>query len=336
MGPVLSCVTGGKQRKLYTKNVAGYLFVGTTVHRHVSDGIAITATAYQKQRLHKELFDSEAGWPLAWFDPCLIDAFRIGTDSAWKSIITEHIPGQVFSCNFFSDTFCRMFLEELEHFASTGLSANTMNNYGVVLNDIGFGPMIDLLQDNLLSVLSERQWKHILPFDGHHTFSVKYKAREDLGLDMHIDNSDVTFNINLGYDFTGAGLSFCGVVGHPDHRKHKFTYTHKPGRGCWHLGRLRHGADDIQTGERVNIIIWNHSSSYRESGEYKRPTMNKESGPPDKVCLSYTHDRDYGVFKAYSDKNASFQGRGSNPRPCCEYDGFIAEERQKFPFELND
>ncbi|MEC8262735.1 MAG: hypothetical protein VX017_05415, partial [Pseudomonadota bacterium] len=48
--------------------------------------------------------------------------------------------------------------------------------------------------------------------------------RKDLGLDMHTDNSDVTFNVCLGRDFDGAGLAFCGNMGSANHRH--FTYTH--------------------------------------------------------------------------------------------------------------
>lgn len=33
---------------------------------------------------------------------------------------------------------------------------------------------------------------------------VKYKAGQDLGLDMHTDDSDVTVNVCLGKDFRGA------------------------------------------------------------------------------------------------------------------------------------
>ena len=34
---------------------------------------------------------------------------------------------------------------------------------------------------------------------------VKYKSGEDRGLDMHIDDSDVTLNVCLGREFTGSG-----------------------------------------------------------------------------------------------------------------------------------
>eukprot|EP00854_Cymbomonas_tetramitiformis_P003011 gene3011-biopygen2950 len=35
---------------------------------------------------------------------------------------------------------------------------------------------------------------------------------EDLGLDMHTDDSDVTYNVCLGKEFEGAGLTFCGAL----------------------------------------------------------------------------------------------------------------------------
>jgi len=59
----------------------------------------------------------------------------------------------------------------------------------------------------------------------------QYAQGEDLGLDMHTDDSDITFNICLGKDFLGAGLSFCGVLGGPAHRKLSTVYKHvKAGR----------------------------------------------------------------------------------------------------------
>ena len=91
---------------------------------------------------------------------------------------------------------------------------------------------------------------------------------------------DVTFNICLGLDFDGAGLQFCGLMGASNHRKHTYTYKHVKGTCVCHLGRKRHGADDITTGERLNLILWNHSSTYRSSAEYESPPYNKEDRMP--------------------------------------------------------
>ena len=50
------------------------------------------------------------------------------------------------------------------------------------------------------------------------------------GLDMHVDNSDVTFNVCLGKKFTGAPLNFCGILGQPKHRQFSLKYKHVLGR----------------------------------------------------------------------------------------------------------
>ena len=118
---------------------------------------------------------------------------------------------------------------------------------------------------------------------------------------MHVDNSDVTFNVCLGKEFTGAGLAFCGYMGEPAHRRLSYTYVHRKGYCVVHLGRRRHGADDIRSGERMNLIIWNHNLAYRASRAYTdlqhQRAYAKEAGPPDLQCLSYTHDRDYLQYK---------------------------------------
>lgn len=286
------------------------------------------ADAYRPLRKHPELFDDATGWNPEWFDADFTAALNSNTEAAWSNVLREDMPGAVFSCKMFTDKFCDLLIEEVENFYRTGLPArrpNSMNNYGVILNDIGWKPMVDILQRDILAKVAKRHWPHIGPFDGHHTFIVRYAEREDLGLDMHHDDSDVTFNICLGKEFTGAGLSFCGAFGRPDHRHHRLTYRHEKGRCCFHLGVQRHGADDIASGERLNLIIWNHSSSYRQSAAYRFPSYRRESGPPDEVCLSYTHDRDYGVFRSYQESNIAFKGKGWCPPPFRAYYGFVPE-----------
>ena len=117
----------------------------------------------------------------------------------------------------------------------------------------------------------------------------------------------MTLNVCLGKEFTGATLSFCGGFGSKDHRKHTHTYHHVRGRGLIHLGAHRHGADDIVSGERYNLIVWSTNATWRASDEYQM--IHAKNGnlhgadaldqPPDPICLSYTHDPDYGEFKAY-------------------------------------
>ena len=144
----------------------------------------------------------------------------------------------------------------------------------------------------------------------------------------HTDDSDVTFNVCLGKEFKGAGLTFCGVIGTPGHRKHTMQFMHELGRCVVHLGNQRHGADVITEGERANLIIWNHNADFRASTLYaahNRGEYAQESSPPDVVCLSYTHDRDYGVFKQYAPETSKHRGEGWCPLPKGEYAGFVRE-----------
>lgn len=323
MGNTLEKIAGQKQGGSAKSSLKG------TVVPPEYESEPTVAKRYQSLRKHPELFDEDVGWNPEWFETSFMEALSKDTKEAWEGVITEHLPGAVFSCMMFTEAFCNLLIEEVDNFAATGLPArrpNSMNNYGIILNEIGWKPMVNDLQNNVLAKISRHHWPHIIPFDSHHTFIVRYKEGEDLGLDMHTDDSDVTFNLCLGRTFTGAGLSFCGVMGAPDHRKHAHTYHHERGRCVWHLGRQRHGADDIASGERLNLIIWNHSSAFRNSVEYMDPTYHKEDGQPDSVCLSYTHDRDYGVFKVYNTKSEQFQGRGWCPRRGFEYEGFEMEK----------
>ena len=55
----------------------------------------------------------------------------------------------MFAFDLFTPAFCALLIEELDAFYASGLPAqrpNSMNNYGVILNEIGFEPMIDALQ----------------------------------------------------------------------------------------------------------------------------------------------------------------------------------------------
>lgn len=271
---------------------------------------------YSKKCRHPELFDVSKGWKRQWFAPAFFEAiqsFHDGDNTKLQSLLEEESPG-VYSFPMMTTEFCSMFIEELDNYKSSGLPIrrpNSMNNYGIVVNDIGMERMLSYLQRDFLHPVGLTLFpKEGSQFDAHHSFMVQYKEGEDLGLDMHTDDSDVTFNLCLGKEFTASGLTFCGMMGDPTHRHFTFAYQHRVGRCVVHLGRKRHGADDIQSGERNNLIIWNHNHAFRATGAH-RTTMSeysKEAGPPDLQCLSYTHDRDYTAYK-----DLPIQAGGSRP-----------------------
>ena len=139
----------------------------------------------------------------------------------------------------------------------------------------------------------------------HHTFIVRYRPDEDRHLDMHVDECDVTFNIGLSdsQDFSGSDLAFCGMFDSPQHRKHVHTYSHAKGRCVLHSGKRRHGALNVVAGERASLIMWTKSAKFRQSDEYQKrwgPAavyQREEEGSADRICLSYTHDRDFYTLR---------------------------------------
>ena len=136
--------------------------------------------------------------------------------------------------------------------------------------------------------------------DAHHSFVVQYKAslaqQGDAGLDMHHDASEATLNICLGREFSGAGLRFCGRFGTDNHRQMQFVHSHRLGQAVIHLGRHRHGADDISTGERLNLIMWGRNTAFRGAAAFGHVPLDgypkaKEQNEPDQLCLSKSNGK---------------------------------------------
>ena len=170
----------------------------------------------------------------------------------------------------------------------------------MIVNEIGLEGAMDGLQALVLEPVAQLLFP--VPgsrLDHHHSFMVQYQPGKDTHLDMHTDDSDVTFNVCLGKEFEAAGLTFCGQLGKGDHRQHTLQYPHKLGRCVVHLGTRRHGADHITSGERNNLIVWCHNSTFRSSDAFNahQRAYQRESAPPDPRCVSYTHDRDYAQYK---------------------------------------
>jgi len=289
-----------------------------------------------------------------WLAPGVDDVVAAAKRGEVHPIIKKEAEG-IYSFDLFTEKFCRALLDEVDNYFDTGLPVrrpNSMNNYGLIVNEIGMRPAITKFQQEVLLPIAKLLFPNIgYSFHNHHSFMVQYRATEDPNLDLHTDDSDVTVNICLGEEFTGSGLTFCGYVGAADHRHFNYSYQHKKGRAVIHLGTRRHGADDIHTGTRRNLIIWNHNSKYRASKAYslRMYDYQKEAGPPDPVCLSYTHDRDYSFYKEYKETNngnqADFAKRAWCPPPSAKYDEYDATlakirkeylEKEKFSSPSSD
>jgi len=275
---------------------------------------------YVRIALEPALFDASQ-WR-RWVRPeglAVADAYEAnGSVAAVDGAARVEAPGVV-SFPLFTDEFCEKLLAEVEHYNGRGLPArppNSMNQFGLVLNDVGLRPLFSKLLRRVLRPFGARLFGDAgdrasavggadhsgqdwggSSLDDHHTFVVRYAPDDDAHLDMHIDECDVTFNISLSAsgDFEGNSLTFCGMHDSLDHRTLSHTYRHSRGRCVAHSGKRRHGALDITGGKRASLVVWTKSSKFRSSPAYEKslavPPNN--GGHVDRVCLSYTHDADY-------------------------------------------
>jgi len=201
----------------------------------------------------------------------LTKAINSGSTESILSLLDQPLFG-VFTFNCLKPDFCKQFIEELDHLEKNGVSLkrpNSMNRYGAILNPLGFDHFIGGLLKQYIVPLASILFKEVGGdnLQHYHAFTIRYKFGEDIQLKRHTDDADVTLNICLGKTFTGGKLYFVGVKDssiqkvpkslHQFKREYEETdLTHELGKAVLHLGKHIHGANPIESGERVNLIIW--------------------------------------------------------------------------------
>eukprot|EP01097_Dermamoeba_algensis_P003550 TRINITY_DN2450_c0_g1_i1.p1 TRINITY_DN2450_c0_g1~~TRINITY_DN2450_c0_g1_i1.p1 ORF type:complete len:350 (-),score=75.24 TRINITY_DN2450_c0_g1_i1:121-1170(-) len=196
-----------------------------------------------------------------------------------SNLITTVSQGErLYSFQMFSTEFCTKFLEEADYFQKWSQQSelliqrpNSMNNYGVILNEFGWEETLQQMINEYLSPLTSILFSDLggSSLDSHHSFLVEYEIGKDEKLDFHVDDSEVTLNVCLGKKFTGGELFFkgirCELHQHtPSAEKENMSFAHVVGMGLLHVGRHRHGATPISSGHRTNLIIWCRSQSFRD------------------------------------------------------------------------
>lgn len=212
----------------------------------------------------------------------------------------------IYSFELFTPQLCALLVDEVDAFETTELPRrrpNTMNRAGLIVNEIGMHALMSSLLEVVVAPLTLALFPSEVfasTLDHHHSFVVQYSTADggDRELDMHHDAAEMTLNVCLGKDFAGAGLRFCGEFGSSSHRRTHAVHAHVPGRAVLHLGRQRHGADAISSGERLNLIMWARSSAFRGAAAFGHVPPDgypQEAEPhaPDRLCLSKSNDRDY-------------------------------------------
>ncbi|KAM9447142.1 2-oxoglutarate and iron-dependent oxygenase domain-containing protein 2 isoform 2-T2 [Clarias gariepinus] len=190
------------------------------------------------------------------------------TDGMLELITIEAAP-RVYRFPVFTQEFCNDLLEELEHFEHSEAPKgrpNTMNNYGILLNELGFdegliAPLRELYLKPLCALLYPDcggKW-----LDSHKAFIVKYALGEDLDLSYHYDNAEVTLNLSLGKHFTEGNLYFGDMRQVPLSETECVEVEHHVTEALLHRGQQMHGALPITSGCRWNLVIWMRASRQR-------------------------------------------------------------------------
>uniref|UniRef100_A0A1A7XXD8 2-oxoglutarate and iron-dependent oxygenase domain containing 2 n=1 Tax=Iconisemion striatum TaxID=60296 RepID=A0A1A7XXD8_9TELE len=176
---------------------------------------------------------------------------------------------RVYCLPVFEKHFCEELVEELEHFEQSSAPKgrpNTMNHYGILLNELGFDegfmtPLREHYLQPITSLLYPDCGGHCL--DSHKAFVVKYDMNEDLDLSYHYDNAEITLNVSLGKEFTDGSLYFGDMRQVPICETECAEVEHKVTKGLLHRGQHMHGALPISGGQRWNLIIWMRASQER-------------------------------------------------------------------------
>ncbi|XP_055261143.1 2-oxoglutarate and iron-dependent oxygenase domain-containing protein 2 [Moschus berezovskii] len=176
---------------------------------------------------------------------------------------------RIYRLPVFTAPFCQALLEELEHFEQSDMPKgrpNTMNNYGVLLHELGLDePLVTPLRERFLQPLMALLYPDCGGgwLDSHRAFVVKYAPGQDRELGCHYDNAELTLNVSLGKTFTGGALYFGDLFQVPSTLAKPLEVEHMVGQGLLHRGGQLHGARPLGTGERWNLVIWLRASAVR-------------------------------------------------------------------------
>nr|XP_020446181.1 2-oxoglutarate and iron-dependent oxygenase domain-containing protein 2 [Monopterus albus] len=184
-------------------------------------------------------------------------------------LLEEEAAPRVYRFPVFEKSFCEELVEELEHFEQAPTPKgrpNTMNRYGILLNELGFDEgFITPLREQYLGPLTTLLYPDCggSCLDSHKAFVVKYDMNEDVDLSYHYDNAEVTLNVSLGKDFTEGNLYFGDMRQVPLSETECSEVEHKVTEGLLHRGQHMHGALPISSGQRWNLIVWMRASKER-------------------------------------------------------------------------
>lgn len=257
--------------------VEGKRRTSTAAREVLSAEQQIVAKEYAAHATHPWLAEAVTSSPGAYerlLEPDLGAALRTRDVRRLLSLVRLVSPSGVWAFEVFPPHVREALMEEISSAHQSDIEftrPNSMNYRGLVLEEIGLQPLLDSIVSAVMAPLATlllpqyEVWPGSL--DHNHGFTISY-AREgpdDIKLDSHMDDSEVTLNVCLGDDFTDGSVFFGPARDHPNAKQFegegKTIVPHVPGFGLLHAGQHFHGAHQIGTGRRVNVVAWARSSS---------------------------------------------------------------------------
>ncbi|XRB23942.1 2-oxoglutarate and iron-dependent oxygenase domain-containing protein 2 [Pseudoscourfieldia marina] len=221
-------------------------------------------------------FDASA---VEWVEPELADAALRGDGAALRKLATPLGKG-VWAVQLFRPNATAALKADL-HAALAAVrdgsikveAPNSMNRYGAWLRDLGYGDLAGELARFVLKPLAASLLPQYGAFtvDGAHAFAISYAVGEDVDLDRHMDESEVTVNVCLSdsTEYQGADLYFGSIRDDPNdrnrHEEEVWRMAHRAGVAVIHAGQHWHGVDRLTHGRRSNFVVWLTSKRYRSS-----------------------------------------------------------------------
>jgi len=237
----------------------------------------IIAEKYIPKHRHIYTFNAEAMLCPSFLT--LVTAFRQAGKKVTTGLLKE-LEGEglldkvrrgIWTFPVLKESFCDQLEEELSHFLASGLphtAPNTMNRFGIIMAELGFGALIQPLVRDYVDILATALLpNHTKGLDSYRAFTVLYDAEAEDGdksLAMHYDNAEVTLNINIGGAWQGGSVDFYGLATELDAGEQPVAnVVLKRGHAVFHAGWELHQAQPVSSGRRHNLILWCRSSGIR-------------------------------------------------------------------------
>lgn len=189
---------------------------------------------------------------------------RAAVQECVKAGIITSPRENIYCFNALKPEICTRLAAEIARIEQSGFEVsrpNSMNNYGLILREIGFESFIDGFVDAFapLEILFPMDCQRI---DSWRSFTVHYQASGgDKDLALHYDNAEVTLNVNIGGDWEGGAVSFYGFLAQD--KKDRTDVLLNLGEAILHYGKDMHESQPVNRGFRRNLIIWCRCSDSR-------------------------------------------------------------------------